>query len=89
MTSSCCKDILGMIEGTDQWSCVEGIILDTSANSLHLRFCIYYISTPKKKFRPIHNRKENDIYCTVEKIMYIDTGYKLAPMKSRQVTKRY
>lgn len=55
-----CNDVLVINKGTDQWSCVEGIILDASAKSLHLSFWICHISSPKTKFRPIHNRKEND-----------------------------
>ena len=34
--SSVCNDVLDIMEGTDQCSCTEGIILDTSAKSLHL-----------------------------------------------------
>ena len=33
-----CNDVSDILEGTDQRSCVEGIILDTSAKSLHLSF---------------------------------------------------
>ena len=36
--SSVCSDFLGILEGTDQQSCVEEITLDTSAKSLHLSF---------------------------------------------------
>ena len=69
--SSVCNDVLDIFEGTDQRSCVEGIIRDTSANSLHLSFSIY-ISPPKTKFRPIYNSRK-DIY-TPAKRWYIDIG---------------
>ena len=88
--SSFWNDVLDILEGTDQRSCVKSIILDTTAKPHHLTFCIYHISPPKANFRPIHNRIENDmIYCTGDKMIYIDIGYKSALMKSQRVTKRY
>ena len=58
---SVCNDVLDILDGNDQKSCVEGIIRDTSAKSLYLSFQMYHISPPKTKQRVIHNMKENDM----------------------------
>ena len=37
-TSSVCNYVLDTLAGTDQQSCIEGIIIDASVKSLHLSF---------------------------------------------------
>ena len=39
--------------------------------SPHFNFWFYHVSPSKTKFRPIHNRKENDIICASAKRWYI------------------
>ena len=52
-----CNDVLDINKDTDQWSCVEGIILDTSTKYFHLSFRIYHISLPNTTFWSTHNNK--------------------------------
>ena len=73
------QHVLDILEGTDQRSCVEGIILYyciahyTSAKSFQ-----YFTSKEKIPTHPQPERKQYDI-CTREKMIYIDIGGKSAP----------
>ena len=58
--SSICNDVLRVLGGKDQRFCVEGIILETTAKYLDHNLRIYHVPHPKTKFRPIHNKKDNN-----------------------------
>ena len=74
--SPVCSIALDILGGTDQRSCVEDTIVDTSAKFLYLSFWIYHISPTNTKFWGIH-KPEIKRYdkCVREEILYIDTGY--------------
>ena len=71
--SSVCNDVLDIIEDKDQ-DLNEGIILET----LYYSFISVFESITLQRLK-------KDIY----EFTFIDIGYRSAPMKSRQVTKRY
>ena len=81
-------------EGTDQRSCVVSIIPGASAKFLHLSFPKMSYFTFKDE-TPAADKLERKryhilrIYCTSEKMIYIDIGYKSASSQNRQVTKSY
>ena len=56
------------------------VLLGVSAKFLHLHFWIYHVSTPKTKTPTDHllERKRYDIMLAIEKMIYIDIGYKSA-----------
>ena len=62
--SSDYSDVWDMIEGTDERSCIVGIILGASAKFLHLRFFKIHISSLKTKLQQPKNleRKRYDIW---------------------------
>ena len=62
------------------------VFLEASAKILHLHFWIYHISPPKTKTPAdrLLERKRYDIMFALEKMIYIDMGYKLVHYKNRQ-----
>ena len=57
--SPTCNDFLGILECTDQRSCVLGILLDTSTKFLHLRF--HHLQ--KRNTSKLTNWRENGMIC--------------------------
>ena len=82
------QDVQGILEGTDQQSCVVIISWVLSAKFHYFRIWKCHISPPKTKTLAdsLLERKRYDIMVLREKMIYIDIGYKSAHHKLKATT---
>ena len=85
LVSSGCMTSVTYVRSSDQRSFVE-IILGAFAKFHHLYFWIYHISPPKTKTPT--GEKTDDIILALEKMIYVDIGYKSAQLQKPTVTER-